>query len=177
MADTVKPTIDELAALLRARTVDRFGNEAGTFNENTRPTATEAQAIIDSAYDLVSLRIGPLPDGDELIGSQAKSVILLLAARLVETVYYPEQAAQDQSAAELYGEMYDDAIRSLESAVADNRATTTTGFFSSIPMKGIAASSGHGPWPINPEQRDLDEPVDPYDPAWTPSRWRDDGAV
>jgi len=178
MADTVKPTTDELAALLRARLVDSYGNELDAFTDDvTRPGETQAQQLIDAAYDLVTLRVGPLPDGDELIGSQAKSVILLLAARLVETVYYPEQAAQDQSAASLYGEMYEEAIRSLEAAAADNRATTQTGFLASIPLKGLAAgSSSHGPWPINPEQMDLDEPIDPFDPAWTPGRWRTDGA-
>lgn len=177
MSDTIKPTIDDLAALLRARTVDAYGNEVDAFTAQTRPTDTQAANIIDSAYNLVTLRIGPLPDGDDVIGEQASSVILLLAARLVETVYYPEQAAQDQSAAALYAQMYDEAILSLEGAVKDNRGTTTTGFMASIPLKGLAAESGHGPWPINPEQRDLDEPIDPFDPAWTPSRWRDDGAV
>jgi hypothetical protein len=53
-----KPSLDEVATMLRARTVDENGNEVGTFNDTTSPTATQAEQIIDSAYDLVLLRVG-----------------------------------------------------------------------------------------------------------------------
>lgn len=173
-----KPSVDEVAAMLRARTVDRYGNEEGTFTATTRPTASEATQIIDSAYDLVNLRVGRIPDADDELIAQAKSVVLLLAARLIETVYYPEQAAQSQSAATLYGDMYEEAVRALEAAIRDNRSTTQTGFMVSIPTKGRAAMpqdeiiSGYealtgAEWPLGWEQRDLDDPIDPLDPLNT----------
>lgn len=155
-----RPDADEVASLLRTRTVDEYGNEQSTFGLTTRPTLTEANNIIDSAYDLVKLRVGRLPDTQDEIISQAKAVVMLLAARLIETVYYPEQARDDESAASLYGDMYEDAIRDLEMAVKDNRAGTTGGFMYSIPTKGSAAL--HDPFadlPINYEQRDLDDPL------------------
>lgn len=157
-----KPSLDEVAAMLRARTVDANGNELSTFTATTSPTATQAQQLLDSAYDLVRLRIGRISDSnDELIG-QARTVVMLLAARLVETVYYPEQAAQTQSAAAIYGEMYEEAVRDLERAIEDDRSTTQTGFFSSIPIKGQAAVQGPSasdlPFAFY-EQRDLDDPL------------------
>lgn len=131
-----KPTLAQLASLLRARTVDQYGNETGAFSSTTSPTESEAQQMIDSAYDLVNLRIGQIPDIPDLAG-QAKAVVLLLAARLVETVYYPDQASTDQSAAALYGELYEDAVRSLEATIRADRASGS--FIASIPLKGLAA--------------------------------------
>jgi hypothetical protein len=154
-----KPSLDEVATMLRARTVDENGNEVGTFNDTTSPTATQAEQIIDSAYDLVLLRVGRISDDSSELQSQAKSVVMLLAARLIETVYYPEQAAQNQSAASLYGEMYEEAVRDLERAVEDDRSTSTTGGITSLSIQGATAGSD----PDDPlpfafyEQRDLDE--------------------
>jgi hypothetical protein len=153
-----KPSLSEVATLLRSRTVDEYGNEESGFGPTTRPTDVQAQEIIDSAYNLVALRVGRISDSSEEIIDQARSVTMLLAARMIETVYYPEQASSDESAATLYGEMYDDAIRSLEQAVKDNRATTGTGFMASIPVRGLAATE-EAEYPINYEQRDMDDPL------------------
>lgn len=150
-----KPTLAEVATLLRARTLDQYGNEVGNFTADTRPTATQAQQIIDSAYNLVKIRIGKIDDFHEDVIEQAREVTMLLAARLIETVYYPEQAAQEQSAASLYAAMYEESIAALESSVRDARATTTTGFITSVPLKGITSGQD---WPINWEQMNLDEP-------------------
>jgi hypothetical protein len=153
-----RPTAGEVATLLRSRTVDEYGNEEQGFDAQTRPTLTQAEELIDAAYDLVRLRVGRIPDDADEIISQAKSVVMLLAARIIETVYYPEQARSDESAATLYGEMYEDAIRDLEGALKDDRSTTRTGFMASIPMKGLAALD-ESVWPINYEQRDMDDPL------------------
>lgn len=175
MADAhypAKPTTDELASFLRARTVDRYGNEIDAFTDATRPTEAQASQLIDAAHNLVSLKIGRINDLNDEIIEQAREVVKLLAARLVETVYYPEQAAQEQSAAALYGEMYDAAIASLIAAVEDNRGGTEGGSIASVPIVGLArATQDSITWPINPEQRNLDEPIDPYDPAWNPNTW------
>jgi len=151
-----KPTLAEVAALLRARTLDEYGNEIGMFTEDTTPTDDQAQEIVDSAYNLVKIRIGRIDTFSADLIDAAKTVVTLLAARLIETVYYPEQAAQEQSAAALYAAMYEESIVALEGAIRDNSATTRTGFMSSIPMKGLAATEE--PWPINWEQLNLDEP-------------------
>lgn len=174
MPDLVaKPTIDEVASLLRSRTVDAFGNEIDTFTADTRPTAVQAQSIIDSAYDLVNLRVGRINSTETEIISQAKAVVMLLAARLIETVYYPEQAAQNESAATLYGEMYEESVRSLEQAIKDDRSTTLYGGIASIPLKGLAATQTDD-LPINWEQQNLDEPWDdPFAPRPPGSGWYD----
>lgn len=152
-----KPTLPEVAALLRARTLDKYGNELAAFTSDTRPTDVQAQEVIDSAYNLVILRVGRIDAFSTEIIDQAKSVTALLAARLIETVYYPEQATQEQSAASIYGEMYEAAIDGLEQAIKDNRATTTTGYLASIKLSGLAAATEED-WPINWEQMNLDEP-------------------
>lgn len=150
-----KPSLEEVATLLRARTLDEYGNEVGAFTSDTRPNATQAQQAIDSAYNLVNLRIGRIDSRSVDIIEQAKSTTAFLAARIIETVYYPEQATQEQSVASVYAAMYEEAIAALESAVEDDRATTTTGFITSVPLKGIAADQE---WPINWAQLNLDEP-------------------
>jgi len=97
-----KPTPDDVATLLRARTKDLDGSELGVFTDATRPTADEVQRIIDLAYAEVTGRAGVY------IGSRcaegAKSLVVIRAAAWVELSYWPEQIRSDRS---VYAELID----------------------------------------------------------------------
>ena len=89
------PRLDEVAALVRARTA-AFGGEKGTFTDDTRPTASEALRLIETAAaDIASRADAPIPD--RLVG-QARWLATIHAARLIELSYYPEQTSDDDSA-------------------------------------------------------------------------------
>jgi hypothetical protein len=89
------PTVDDVGALLRARTKDQFGNELGTFTADTRPTDDQTLVLIGQAYDYVTSRSDT--DLPEESWRAARSAIALKAAMLVELSYWPDQIPAGQS--------------------------------------------------------------------------------
>lgn len=110
-----KPTLDDLGALMRARTRNDLGDELGTFNEETRPTGDEAQSMIDQALDLVSPRLGgSVPDRLEGL---ARSIVTLRAAMLVEASYSPEgDGPETATAYSRFETQYQDALEAYDMA-------------------------------------------------------------
>lgn len=111
-----RPTVDDMGAIMRARTASG-GEELGTFTTETQPTAAEVETAIDRASGLVSPRLGSVRD--DLI-ELARSIVALRAAMLVETSYFPEEAAPDQSAYAAYREQYHDALADYDAAVGED---------------------------------------------------------
>jgi hypothetical protein len=121
------PTVDDIGALLRARTQNKSDDEIGTFDDETRPTKDEVDKIIGQAASVVYGRIGSVEDdvltcsSADDIRNQAKYLASLLAAMLVELSYFPEQVKSDRSAYEYYKEMWDDQMPMLIDAAAECR--------------------------------------------------------
>lgn len=89
------PTVDDVGALLRARTKDRHGNELGTFTDDTRPTQYQVESIIERvAQDIDDSVDAPLPQ--RLYGS-ARRLGTYMAACEVELGYFPEQVSTNRS--------------------------------------------------------------------------------
>jgi hypothetical protein len=121
------PELDDVGALLRARTQDDHDDEQGTFTDDTRPTADEATKIIEQAGSIVYARIGSVEEevlicsGADDIRTQAKYMVSLLAAMLIELSYFPEQVKSDRSAYEHYRELWNEQMTSLTDAAAECR--------------------------------------------------------
>src|SRR5215471_9107083 len=90
----VTPTLEDVAALIRARTKDSSGNEVGTFTPATRPTNAQAQEAIDHAVIAVHEKVGGI--GAACAGL-AKLAAAYGAAAEIELSYFPEQARTDRS--------------------------------------------------------------------------------
>jgi hypothetical protein len=105
---SLTPTVDDVAAIIRARTKDRNGNEIGTFSEDTRPTAAQAQEAIDHAVILVHQKVGPIGDGQ--CGDLARIAAAIGAAAEIELSYYPEQSRTDRSPYSYLMERYTEAL-------------------------------------------------------------------
>lgn len=123
---TFSPTVDDVAALIRARTKVPGAKEAGTFNDNTRPTKAEVEKIIEQAVDHVAAAIGGEPCNDQLKQS-ATAAASLLAAVIIETSYWPEQAEARGSAAVRLEKLFDTRMKSLTAAVAEECGGQGTG--------------------------------------------------
>lgn len=108
----LRPTISDVAALLRARTKVLGGREAGTFNYHTRPTAPEVDELIDEAVDEVVGKIGE-PEAGSGLEQRARAAVKLYAACLVELSYFPEQIKTDRSAYNSYFALYKLRVDSL----------------------------------------------------------------
>jgi hypothetical protein len=109
------PGVDDVAALLRARTLDDNGDELGTFNDNTRPTGQAVGNLIDQAADDLAIRVGAaIPFELEL---RAKTLVAKRAAADIELSYFPQQIDSDQSAYRQLIADYLNGVDSLQKAV------------------------------------------------------------
>lgn len=112
--DPLYPSVDDVGAILRARTQDDDDVEVGTFTPDTRPTDAEVTRLIKMAAGVVYGATGPMDDETLICGSAddlregAKWWISMLAAMLVELSYFPEQIDEDRSAYEHYKALWDD---------------------------------------------------------------------
>lgn len=97
---SVTPTVDDVAALERSRTVDQSGNDQGTFTAATFPaTATDVTNLIAKALSAV---LGQLPDSmDPELYDRVKWAVTLQAAILLETSFFRVQAGVGNAAAGL----------------------------------------------------------------------------
>lgn len=108
--DPYLPSVDDIGALLRARTQDNTDQEVGTFTPDTRPTDDQVTRLIAQAANVVFASTGPLDDlacsGADKIIQASNYLISLLAAMLVELSYYPEQVRSDRSAFQGYFDIF-----------------------------------------------------------------------
>jgi hypothetical protein len=109
------PVVQDVGNILRARTKTRAGAEVGTFNADTRPTDVEVEGLINRALGDVAMVIGS--DTPAAVWDDAKSVVALRAALLVELGYFPEQLNTGRSPYPQLKVLYDDDLKNLVAAV------------------------------------------------------------
>lgn len=137
MANLTPPSVNDVGALLRARTVDQDGNESGTFDEDTRPTGETVQTYIEQAIDEILTRIGgDLPRQE--YAANAANLATIRAAMTVELSHYPEQIAEGQSSYEQLSTLYETGVRALADAVRDG-SPMRKGYFSMVTPSAQAA--------------------------------------
>lgn len=130
MATLTPPSVNDVGALLRARTVDQDGNEAGTFDDDTRPTGDTVQTYIEQAVEEILTRIG----GDlvrQEYAANAANLAAIRAAMTVELSHYPEQVAEGQSSYEQLSKLYETGVSALADAIRDG-SPTRKGIFSIV---------------------------------------------
>jgi hypothetical protein len=111
------PSVDDVAALLRARTKDNNGVELGTFNEATRPTGAEVSLIIANAASEVAGELSA--DVPIVLLGSYEFCVKLLSACLIELSYWPEQVQTERSPYIHYWAMFLRAIQSLQERLPD----------------------------------------------------------
>lgn len=146
-----RPTIDDVAALLRARTKDSNGVELGTFTPNTRPTDTQVETHIDAAVALVGTRLPPIDEiASDLLAAVA-SVVAYRAALRIEKSYFPEQVRSDRSAYEQLREEYlDDLAALVDAASAGGSEFIETSEIAMIPVGSWTSIDACVPVPSEP---------------------------
>jgi hypothetical protein len=126
MTDTtsspLRPYVEDVARLLRARTKDDQGQEVGTFTASTRPTADQVEAHIDAAVGLLATRIPPADKIPEALWPAARNLAAYRAALQIEKSYFPEQVRADRSAYQHLREEYNDDLAALLQAIAETGA-------------------------------------------------------
>jgi hypothetical protein len=109
----ITPDVTDVAVLLRART-NAGGTEQGTFNDDTRPTGADVTALIAAALSDVSGRVAaPIPVA---YAADAKRLVALQTATLIEASYFPNALDSDRSAYTQYTAMYLAGVAALVEA-------------------------------------------------------------
>jgi len=132
--ESYMPSVQDVAALLRARTKDSTGVEVGTFNDDTRPTSAQAATMIDTAVNEVLVAVGPGPP--DWLGMGIKSAATIKAAMLIELSYFPEQVQSSRSAYPEYAQLYQFEIQALQDAARGVGPGGMTTFSIAIPVFG-----------------------------------------
>jgi hypothetical protein len=124
------PTVGDIAAVLRARTVELGGFRVNAFTDQTSPTAQEVQQLIALHAPLMLARLGRLDDlhcaNAEDLRAAATSVIAQRVALEVEASYWPEEIA-DAAAVDARRTMLADDMAALEPALTACRASGDEG--------------------------------------------------
>ena len=119
-----RPSMQQVAGLLRSRTRDRGGKEQGVFIDGvTRPGATEVEGLIDDAVDEVLGKVVGI-DSTAQPGSaynapgsayerRVRSAVALYAAILIESSYQSEAAATRGGMNSTYLTLYQSRIKAL----------------------------------------------------------------
>lgn len=115
----LRPSVEDVARLIRARTKDDVGDEVGTFTEDTRPTADQVEDHITTALALVGTRLPPPERLDAVFGSAVAALVAYRAALQIEKSYFPEQVRSDRSAYEQLRQEYLDDLAALTEAIAE----------------------------------------------------------
>lgn len=150
LASQIRPTVRELGELMGARTY-KLGKKLGFFNDETTPTAEQADSKIDVATQVVLTKVGTKVT--ESFYTLCRTAILFKAAALVEMSYYPEQANDDNSAYSLYEDQYNQLMATLVTALSGHTASTPSTLVS-VPMVG---SRGYVPIGYRYNYGDVDE--------------------
>jgi hypothetical protein len=111
------PTVDDVAALIRARTKDSNGNEVGTFTDDTRPTTAQCQEAIDHQVIALHRKVGAV--GTQCAGV-AQIAVAYGAAAEIELSYFPEQARTDRSPYTYLLQQYDELLQGVVDCVEGN---------------------------------------------------------
>jgi hypothetical protein len=126
------PSVKEVAAMLVSRTFrsgtvsQQEGNLVGDFDETTRPTKVQAQALIAQALNEVGPKINEPPAGQEQLPgvyALAKLAVARRAAMLVLVSFFDEDLEQASSGYDELERLYKEALADLENLQADSVGT------------------------------------------------------
>lgn len=120
------PSLEDVAALLRARTKTRMGGEVGMFTADTRPTDLEVRRLMSFAAVDMAPCIGDPATVPVQYHEPLSLVVAIKTAMLIELSYFPEQVAQDRSAYAEYERLHTFMKEALCTSIGDDPNVTGT---------------------------------------------------
>lgn len=142
-----QPTVDDVAALVRARTRDKAGALVNSFTDDTQPTRDQVQALIENETGAVLIRTGELDSltctNTSSVLAATRQVIAKRVAALVEASYRPEEISQGRTVEDFYQGQMEADLDALVTAARECRygeSPDTEGFGSLTLMSPTAAA-------------------------------------
>ena len=110
------PSVDDVAALERTRTIDDVSNDEGTFTSVTTPSDTEVSGLITQAVPVVLAEL--LPQFDPGHYPTVAHCVALYTAILIEGSYHREQL--NEGAVQLWRTLYMAGISGLQTQINED---------------------------------------------------------
>jgi hypothetical protein len=120
MAEAWYPSLDRIAAIIRARLKNRLSGEDVTWSDSTRPTAAQVRELIPVASVDILPCIGDPTALPVKYHDAVSAVVAIRTAMLIELGFFPEQVAADRSAYNEYVTFYTMAKSSICQVMADD---------------------------------------------------------
>lgn len=116
------PTVEQVAGLLRNRTVDSNNNYLGTFTDKTTPTRQAAESLIRDAvieaYPSFGSDIPDAPGSDpDALRVAATRTVAYRAAVLIEESFFSQDVSRGNSPADRYQESWAQGLKRVASAI------------------------------------------------------------
>lgn len=109
------PGVGDVARYVMSRTKDKYGNELGTFNADTRPTNVQVSEMIPESADRVTDVIGDnIP---EVLWADAADVVAERTAMQIELDFFPEQVNTNRSPYAQLKQQYEEDLSRLSKQV------------------------------------------------------------
>jgi hypothetical protein len=142
----VRPTVQDVADLILARTKTTGGGTARMFTDSTPVTAEEVERHVAAAAGLVISRIGELPADDDCTHASTlrggiRTLIAMRAALFVEPSQWPSETASDRSAYDALWTQWLDDMKAIVDAVIACRTGAQPG-----PTDGGVVPPADGAW-------------------------------
>ena len=135
--DTLRPTVQMVADLVRTRTILEGGQTVDTFTSGTYPTGQQVERLIDQATNAIFVQLpGSVSEPWAPAGTHLAA---LYAAILVEASYYREQLTDDQI--QLYRDLLISGIRGLGAAISGGGEEAGAGPGSRMLVDSVVMSS------------------------------------
>ena len=119
------PTVQDIANILRARTVSKNGGEVGTFDSTTRPTDADVTGLIAQACNDIIDAIGNTEVPTDSVGN-ASSLAAIGASMMVEISYFPEQVGSARSPYKQLSDQYAAKLLRLQNVVVSEGGARPT---------------------------------------------------
>jgi hypothetical protein len=142
---TDRPSVDEVALLLRTRTIggptadpelggDTYPGELVTFTAETRPSASEVDRIILTAYEATTGELAAFGTLESVTGL-VRHAVSLYAAILVETSFFREQANDNDI--QTFRDMRAEIMKAIRQALTAAPGGTAEFAFGTLKIGGI----------------------------------------
>lgn len=118
-AEEWEPSVEQVAALVWARTKAMGGKQLGTFTDATRPDRATAEQLIQQATQITSGNFTASPCTGNLRES-ARAHAALYASMLIEASFYPEQTESSGSSFQARLKLWERSVEKLAGLIKAN---------------------------------------------------------
>lgn len=110
-----RPSLEQVASVIWARTKNSGGVQLGTFDDTTRPTGDQVENLIDLALSDAAASLGQDIPADLWAG--VTMLVAIGTANVIQASYWPEQVGQNSTVFDYWTNWYEMGLTKMALAV------------------------------------------------------------